>query len=249
MREMKRYVIIYAIVFVVMAASIVGVALYHQNEIKEGYVDENGYRHTHVDPNDIAEASTFITPNETNYVVSVPEDIEESFFKSINEGTSGYEFLSYALPFANGTKEYVILKFSDNTGVYITSTNQSSAIYGEVDGQDITYDIGYINISGMNMIYEAAPDYASKESRILAKLIPDEYQTDGLYVRVSKDSVYICITANKTPSLAADEIYNMVKDSIEDVPLIVLVNDSYKYEYNSVMPFEDISENDEAGIQ
>lgn len=245
---MKRYIIRYLIIFTLLAGGLITVCAIHEYKQKNGYVDKNGYTHTRAGVTN--EINLTSTPAVKDGVVLVPTNIEEAFHKTIDDGVSGYEFLSYILPFVTKTQATVLFEFSDETGVYITSANPSSAIYGEIENNQIAYDIGYINISGMNMTYEGAPDYASKDSRELAKLIPEEYQTDGLYVRVSDSDAYICVTTTDgVPADVADEIYNIVKGNIHDLPLIVLINDAYKYEYNDVMVTHNVLENDEVGVQ
>ena len=230
MKRYKQYLSIYIIIMGVLIAGSIIAALSYKAYKEKARVDDYGYIHTSSTYTNIDYVSN-MENNSSDYVINVPKNMEEAFLKSIDTGSSGYEFLSYALPYVMGGKEYTIFKFSDDTGLYMVRSNTASAIYGEVEGDEITQDIGYITISGMNMLYEPIPDYASKESRALAKLIPDEFRTDGLYVRVSETEAFICVKTDKSAENAANKVYAAVKDGLGDLPLIVLVNDSFKFEY------------------
>lgn len=239
----KKYIWLYLIIIPMIGMSLLGGAYYyvwsHNKPVVT--VDKYGYTHTKYEPGSTTQLTDALFSDDEMaevkpaYVIDVPSDVEGTFFSAIEGTSSAYEFLTYALPYVEGGKEYTIFKFADGTGLYITKSNQSSAIYGEVGEINnepcITQDIGYITITGMNMNYRDIPDYASKESRSLAELIPVEFQTDGLYVRVNDEYAYICIATDGKAKEAADLVYEAVKNELDGLPLVILVNDSYKYEY------------------
>ena len=229
-----NYITRYLMVFGILAIIVIGWAVIYKHNVTKPVIDEYGYSHIKDQTTSTETSVSEVRKYETTYIVNVPQNMEDAFFKSINDGTSGYEFLSYALPYVNGGQEYTIFRFSDNTGLYIVKSNQTSAIYGEVEGNDIVQDIGYLNIAGMNLTYSPIPDYASRESRTLATYVPEEFHTDGLYVRVSETEAYICIATDEGAKKSADRVYEAVKDNLNGLPLIILVNDSYKYEYPEV---------------
>ena len=226
MKSVKSFVLLFAILSFVIIGLCVGIKLFSNKN--KSYVDKNGYLHT-------KDAGDIIAPVEKpkDAVIVVPMDKEEAFFNAITGNGSGYEFLSYALSYINGGNEYTIFKFSDDTGLYVTKDAQTTAIYGEIEDQNIVQDIGYISIDGMNLYYRSAPDYVSKESRNVAKLIPQEYQTDGLYVRISDEEAYICIAEfeENSKEAAADKTYDAIKSVIGDKPCTIIVNESFKYTY------------------
>ena len=114
------------------------------------------------------------------------------------------------------------------------SSAAPNGIYGKIDSAGIvTQDYGYVTINGMNIVYENAPDSVSEDSKRIAQAVPEDYQNDGLYIQVTDDVVYLAIKSefNINTKDHADIVYESIKSECKGMPVVVLVNDHFRYTY------------------
>ena len=227
---MKKAIIIYFVVFILIIAGLVG-GLYAY--VKTDHPDKYGYVHNPKDDKDKELREEYLNP----VVLVNYENIEDVTGRA-------YSFITEALPVIKNAnvadgRQYVTFKLLDGTGIYFAKNykNTLTGIHGEIDSEGIvTEDKGYVVMNGMNLNYELAPAAVSKESKDLAEYIPEEFQTDGLYVTVLDDMVGITISSEFTNKAKADADY--VYESIRphtDKKVVIVVNEVFSFKYG----FED----------
>lgn len=225
---MRKYIFIYLGIFLALAALIVGGAfVYTHTE----HTDEYGYVHN---AKDNGSEKTMNIRN-TSVVDTSYENIDAVL-------SASYNFITYATPLINDDSAscddpYITFRLQDGTGIYFSrmySSTTPNGIYGEIDAAGIvTQDYGYVTINGMNIVYTEAPDSVSRDSKRIAEAVPEEYQNDGLYIQVTDGVVYLTISSefNVNTRSHADVVYETIKSECNGMPVVILVNDHFRYAY------------------